>query len=78
MFPTGNQDIHGRFSSSYGRTPEQICDSMNQLEPYSRGEIPNEVNAPRRTIYNQMKKLADKERVQKKTRPRQISWRRSN
>lgn len=46
------RDNKGQFESEHGVTADDVFEFMAHLEPYTTGEIAEELDIPRRTAYN--------------------------
>ena len=75
MPPAERRSENGRFESEHGLNPEAVLEEMEQLEPYTTGELAEELGAPRRTVYNYLEKLAEENKIRKKKpEPRRVIW----
>lgn len=73
------RNSRGRFTADHDVTPEDIYESMEPMEPYTSGEIADELGIPRRTAYEFLTELADSGHIRKKKpEPRRAIWIRSN
>lgn len=68
-----DRDDEGKFSGDASK--EDVYDVMEPLEPYTTGELANEIGIPRRTAYHYLEQLADGGRIRKKKPdPRSAIW----
>lgn len=75
MSPTKNRNEYGRFESEHGLVPEDVLEAMEPLEPYTTGELADQLGAPRRTVYNYLESLAEANKIRKKKpEPRRVIW----
>jgi predicted transcriptional regulator len=65
----------GQYESKHGVSKEDVFKAMEIHEPYTSGELAEELDAPRRTIYNYLEQLANENRItKKKPEPRRAIW----
>lgn len=75
MSPAEKRSKNGRFESEHGLIPEDVLEAMEPLEPYTTGELADELDVPRRTVYNYLEELAEKNKIRKKKpEPRRAIW----
>jgi predicted transcriptional regulator len=75
MSPAENRSENGRFESEHGLIPKDVLEEMEPLEPYTTGELADQLGAPRRTVYNYLEELAEKNKIRKKKpEPRRAIW----
>jgi predicted transcriptional regulator len=75
MSPAENRSENGRFESEHGLIPKDVLEEMEPLEPYTTGELADQLDAPRRTVYNYLEELAEKNKIRKKKpEPRRAIW----
>jgi DNA-binding MarR family transcriptional regulator len=57
------------------RSPDDVLDAMDVLEPYTTGELADILGWPRRTVYELLSTLEDRGDVRKKKpEPRRAIW----
>lgn len=65
----------GQFESEHGITEEDVFEAMEFHNPYTTGELADELDIPRRTAYKYLEKLAEQDKiVKKKPEPRRAIW----
>ena len=65
----------GRFESEHGVTEEEVLEGMEIHNPYTTGELADELGIPRRTAYKYLDSLAEQDRIiKKKPVPRRVIW----
>ena len=75
MPPAEDRNEQGRFQSSHEITAEDILDAMEPLEPYTTGELAEQLEIPRRTAYKYLESLYESDKVRKKKpEPRRVIW----
>jgi Fic family protein len=75
MSPAENRSENGRFESEHGLIPKDVLEEMEPLEPYTTGELADQLGAPRRTVYNYLEELAEENKIRKKKpEPRRAIW----
>lgn len=73
--PSEQRNEKGRFEAEHGITPDDVFEAMDHLEPYTTGELAEQLGAPRRTVYNYLEELAEENRIRKKKpEPRRAIW----
>lgn len=73
--PSSERNEEGKFQSEHGIGTEDVFQAMDELEPYTTGELAEQLDAPRRTIFNYLEQLHENGRVQKKKpEPRRAIW----
>ncbi|MFC7141807.1 hypothetical protein ACFQMA_18470 [Halosimplex aquaticum] len=73
--PGEQRNDNGRFESKHGLSPNAVLEEMEPLEPYTTGELADELEAPRRSVYNYLETLAEEGRIRKKKpEPRRAIW----
>lgn len=67
------RDDSGQYVAT--RSPDEVLDAMDVLEPYTTGELAGELGWPRRTVYELLSTLEEREDVRKKKpEPRRAIW----
>lgn len=67
------RDESGQFVTT--RSPTDVLDVMESLEPYTTGELADVLGWPRRSVYQALQELADEDRIRKKKpEPRRAIW----
>jgi DNA-binding MarR family transcriptional regulator len=57
------------------RSPDAVLDAMEPLEPYTTGELADNLGWPRRTVYELLSTLEERGDVRKKKpEPRRAIW----
>ena len=70
-----NRNNEGRFESEHGVGIEDVFEAMEIHNPYTTGEIADELGIPRRTAYKYLETLAENDRIRKKKpEPRRVIW----
>jgi len=65
----------GRFESGHDVSSEDVFEAMEIHNPYTTGELADELDIPRRTAYKYLEQLADEDRIlKKKPEPRRVIW----
>lgn len=70
-------DRHRNESGQYvaTRSPDDVLEAMEPLEPYTTGELADKLDWPRRTVYELLTTLEEQEDVRKKKpEPRRAIW----
>lgn len=75
MVPAEDRDEQGQFKSGHEMNAEDILDAMEPLEPYTTGELADQLDIPRRTAYKYLESLHDDNKIRKKKpEPRRVIW----
>jgi len=56
------------------RSPDDVLAAMEPLEPYTTGELADDLGWPRRTAYELPTTLEERDDVRKKSEPRRAIW----
>lgn len=73
--PSSERNEKGRYESEHDVTIEDVFEAMDPLEPYTTGELAENVGAPRRTVYHYLEQLYEENRInKKKPDPRRVIW----
>jgi DNA-binding MarR family transcriptional regulator len=67
------RDDSGQFVVT--RSPSDVLDAMESLEPYTTGELADVLGWPRRSVYQVLQELAEDNCIRKKKpEPRRAIW----
>lgn len=70
-----NRNEGGRFESEHGINAEDVLQAMEFYVPYTTGEMAEDLEIPRRTVYKYLEELYEEERIsKKKPEPRRVIW----
>lgn len=75
MTPEEDRNEQGQFQPSHEVTAQDVLEAMEPLEPYTTGELADQLDIPRRTVYKYLETLHESNQIRKKKpEPRRAIW----